>query len=51
MTDPTYSKTEINANKVWKTAFIISECLNDAAPIGWSKYIWVAEAIIKENKE
>ncbi len=45
MTDPTWNKEEINANPIWKVAWIISECVNDNAPIGWSKYIHAAEEI------
>lgn len=47
MSDPTYVREEINANPVWRTAFILSECLNDRAPIGWGKYIWIAEQVHK----
>lgn len=45
MNDPTYIKAEIEKNPLWKLAFDISEVLNDRAPIGWSKYIWVAECL------
>ncbi len=51
LNDPTYDKKEINANPVWKMAFIMSECLNDGAPMGWGKYIWVAVAVIEGTKK
>lgn len=46
MNDPTYSTDAINANPVWQLAFSLSEIQNDAAPLGWSKYIWVAECLL-----
>lgn len=49
MDDPTYNRAEIDKNPTWKIAFVISECLNDSAPLGWSKYIWVAEQIINNE--
>lgn len=42
MNDPTYVRDKIDANPVWAVAFVLSEMFNDAAPIGWSKYIWAA---------
>jgi hypothetical protein len=39
MSDPTYDQKEINANRVWKRAFQLSEQENDFAPLGWSKWI------------
>ncbi len=39
MSDPTYNQDEINANRVWKRAFQLSEIENDFAPLGWSSYI------------
>jgi len=45
--DPTYDRKEIKKNLIWNIAFILSECLNDNAPIGWGKYIWVAKSIEK----
>lgn len=45
MIDPTYNKAEIKANPVWHVAWIMSECLNDSSPIGWSKYISTAEQL------
>ncbi len=46
--DPTYDKEEIKRNGIWGIAFIISEMVNDNAPIGWGKYIPYAEKIVKE---
>lgn len=48
--DPTYVKAEIEKNPVWKIAFVLSECLNHNAPLGWGRYIWVAEAIVADSK-
>jgi len=42
--DPTYCRTEINKNPIWRRAFELSEKHNDSAPIGWGKYIKQAEA-------
>lgn len=47
MNDPTYDTDEIKANPVWFAAWILSECLNDRAPLGWGKYIWVAESLAR----
>ena len=47
MNDPTYNRKEIKQNPVWETAFIMSECLNEGAPLDWGRYIWVAEALDK----
>jgi len=44
--DPTYVKEEIDANPVWKLAFWMSEIDNDHAPIGWSRYIILARAVL-----
>jgi hypothetical protein len=46
MTDPTYSRSEIRANPVWDLAFVLSEVMNDDAPIGWGKYIFAAECLL-----
>lgn len=46
MSDPTYEKDKINANPVWRLAFLLSEIDNDSAPLGWGKYIWRAESIL-----
>lgn len=45
MSDPTYDRETINANPIWRTAFHLSEIMNDSAPIGWGKYIYVAECM------
>jgi hypothetical protein len=44
--DPTYKRDEIDKNPVWRLAFVLSEIMNDGAPLGWSKYIWVAECLL-----
>lgn len=44
--DPTYDMAKINACPVWRAAFIMSEWLNNNAPLGWSRYIPVAEAVL-----
>jgi hypothetical protein len=44
--DPTYVKTEIEANPEWKLAHWMSEIDNDNAPIGWGRYIPLARAIL-----
>lgn len=46
MSDPTYDQEEINKNKVWRVAFIMSELRNDNAPLGWSRYIPDATAVV-----
>lgn len=46
--DPTYDKEEIRANPEWYLAFVLSEILNDGAPIGWSKYIGTAGCLLAE---
>lgn len=43
---PTYDSKEIDENPIWELAFIISEILNDNAPLGWGQYIPLAESII-----
>lgn len=45
-TDPTYIREDINANPEWHLAFSLSEIMNDNAPLGWSKYIWVAQCLL-----
>ncbi len=45
--DPTYDRDRINANPVWELAFVLSEMQNDNAPLGWGRYIWVAESLMK----
>lgn len=46
MNDPTYVKSEIEANPEWKLAYSLSEMLNDNAPIGWRKYIPTARYLL-----
>lgn len=46
MSDPTYIKSEIDANLIWELAFYLSEIQNDIALIGWSKYISIAQMIL-----
>lgn len=46
MKDPTYNKAEIQKNKAWCVAFVLSEVMNYDAPIGWSKYIPIAECLL-----
>jgi hypothetical protein len=46
MVDPTYRPEEIEANPVWQLAFTLSELQNDTAPIGWSKYIFLAKCLL-----
>ncbi len=49
--DPTYDKEQIRRNGVWGIAFIISEMVNDGAPMGWSRYIPLAkEMLVKARK-
>jgi hypothetical protein len=43
--DPTYVTEEIESNPIWHAAFIMSEILNDNAPLGWGKYIYAAERL------
>ncbi len=49
MPDPTYNKVEIFAKPIWKAAWLMSEHLNDSAPLGWSRYIPVAETLQREG--
>jgi hypothetical protein len=44
--DPTYAKSEIAKNPVWDLAFVLSEIMNDGAPIGWGRYISTAECLL-----
>jgi hypothetical protein len=46
MIDPTFVREEIEANPVWQLAFSLSEIQNDNAPIGWSRYIYIAECLL-----
>lgn len=44
--DPTYDKSQIDAKPEWKLAFVLSEIMNDSAPLGWGKYIFAAECLL-----
>lgn len=46
MNDPTYCIADIEENPVWQLAWTLSEIMNDNAPLGWSKYIWVVECLM-----
>lgn len=46
--DPTYDRDQIRMNGTWGIAFIISEMVNDGAPIGWGRYIPLAEEVLKK---
>jgi hypothetical protein len=46
MTDPTYRKSEIEANLEWHVAWVLSEIENDNAPIGWSRHINTARCLL-----
>lgn len=46
ISDPTYNREEISKNLEWELAFVLSEIINDNAPIGWSRYISVAHSLI-----
>ncbi len=47
MNDPTYDRVAIDANPTWRLAFLLSELQNDNAPLGWGKYIWIAESLLR----
>jgi len=42
----TYAKEEIDSKPEKELAWVLSEIMNDNAPIGWSKYIWIAECLL-----
>lgn len=44
--DPTYDRDQINANPIWELAFTLSEIHNDNAPLGWAKYIGMAQCLL-----
>jgi hypothetical protein len=48
MNDPTYIKSEIESNPIWKLAWWLSEIENDNAPIGWSRYINLASSLLRK---
>ena len=43
--DPTYETSLVEANPVWKLAWVLSEIDNDMAPCGWGNYIKIAQSI------
>ena len=45
--DPTYVRSEIDANPVWALAFLMSELENDNAPLGWGRYISLASGLLR----
>lgn len=47
MNDPTYDKEEIKKNPRWHAAWIMSECLNHQAPLGWGYYLNAAAELDK----
>ena len=48
MADPTYSMGEIESNGTLHIAYILSELVNDNSPIGWGKFIPIAEKAVTE---
>lgn len=46
MNDPTYVRSVIDADPAWRLAFWMSEVDNDAAPLGWGRYIPMARALL-----
>lgn len=54
MKDPTYVRSQIDANPEWKLAFRLSEVDNDNAPIGWYRYAilarWLLQTFTIEEK-
>ena len=48
MEDPTYELPRIKRDPRWHLAYILSEHLNDNAPIGWSKYLPLADELHRE---
>ncbi len=50
MNDPTYNREEIKKKPEWELAFVLSEIQNDTAPLGWGRYIFVAECLLAHYK-
>lgn len=48
MSDPTYDPEVLRTNGVWQIAFVISEMVNDAAPVGWSRFIPLANQVLAD---
>lgn len=49
--DPTYARDLIDKNPVWKLAWRMSELANDHAPIGWSRYVPIAQQSLDNARE
>ena len=49
MSDPTYDREVIRKNPIWNEAFILSEVLNDSAPLRWGRYIYAAEELARNR--
>ncbi|KKK55730.1 hypothetical protein LCGC14_3071620 [marine sediment metagenome] len=47
MTDPTYEKEKIEADPIWRLAYLLSEFHNHNAPIGWSNFISDAQQLLE----
>lgn len=46
MSDPTYNIEQIRSKPEWHLAWVLSEIMNDRAPIGWGSYIFAAECLM-----
>lgn len=46
MNDPTYDKEAIKARLEWDLAWVLSQIIDDNAPIGWSKHIFTAKCLL-----
>jgi hypothetical protein len=45
---PSYpTKEERKKHPTWDVAFVLSEIMNDNAPIGWKDYLYAAEALVR----
>lgn len=51
MADPTYEKNRIEGDGTWHIAYILSELVNDNAPIGWGKFIPIAENAVANARK
>lgn len=49
MRDPTYVREQIDMNPEWRLAFVLSEIMNDGAPIGWGRYISTAKCLLANH--
>jgi hypothetical protein len=43
--------SQLARNGIWHIAFILSEMVNDNAPLGWERYIPLAKRAIKEARD